>query len=134
LSLLTTRRQHRDEKQQTNKLYSQLTDAIFGQVDWQASGRTDEILKRLEEEDRLLVKTENNLRKWKHVRNALLRLIIGFVIVLMIIWADKQTGQRAFSPTVIAAFVRSEEHTSELQSRFDIVCRLLLENIKDYMY
>src|SRR5699024_12380311 len=25
---------------------------------------------------------------------------------------------------------RSEEHTSELQSRFDLVCRLLLENIK----
>src|SRR5207249_10862509 len=24
--------------------------------------------------------------------------------------------------------IRSEEHTSELQSRFDIVCRLLLEN------
>src|SRR5699024_11697227 len=24
-------------------------------------------------------------------------------------------------------FVRSEEHTSELQSRFDLVCRLLLE-------
>src|SRR5699024_12154186 len=26
--------------------------------------------------------------------------------------------------------VRSEEHTSELQSRFDLVCRLLLEKIK----
>src|SRR5699024_12177071 len=26
------------------------------------------------------------------------------------------------------AFGRSEEHTSELQSRFDLVCRLLLEN------
>src|SRR5699024_11821908 len=26
--------------------------------------------------------------------------------------------------------VRSEEHTSELQSRFDLVCRLLLENKK----
>src|SRR5699024_11574136 len=25
------------------------------------------------------------------------------------------------------AFLRSEEHTSELQSRFDLVCRLLLE-------
>src|SRR5699024_8684611 len=24
-------------------------------------------------------------------------------------------------------FIRSEEHTSELQSRFDLVCRLLLE-------
>src|SRR5699024_6481490 len=27
---------------------------------------------------------------------------------------------------------RSEEHTSELQSRFDLVCRLLLENINVY--
>src|SRR5207249_10645137 len=26
--------------------------------------------------------------------------------------------------------LRSEEHTSELQSRFDLVCRLLLEKIK----
>src|SRR5699024_11226234 len=38
------------------------------------------------------------------------------------------------SAQVIAAIVtliielRSEEHTSELQSRFDLVCRLLLEN------
>src|SRR5699024_11515044 len=27
---------------------------------------------------------------------------------------------------------RSEEHTSELQSRFDLVCRLLLEKKKQY--
>src|SRR5438067_6970842 len=27
---------------------------------------------------------------------------------------------------------RSEEHTSELQSRFDLVCRLLLEKKKSY--
>src|SRR5699024_12169474 len=30
-------------------------------------------------------------------------------------------------PTRIGAARRSEEHTSELQSRFDLVCRLLLE-------
>src|SRR5699024_11748388 len=29
--------------------------------------------------------------------------------------------------TVAVEMVRSEEHTSELQSRFDLVCRLLLE-------
>src|SRR5207249_11341775 len=28
--------------------------------------------------------------------------------------------------TVPSSFLRSEEHTSELQSRFDLVCRLLL--------
>src|SRR5699024_12768639 len=31
-----------------------------------------------------------------------------------------------------AAHLRSEEHTSELQSRFDLVCRLLLEKKKDH--
>src|SRR5207249_6345669 len=30
----------------------------------------------------------------------------------------------------LEAFLRSEEHTSELQSRFDLVCRLLLEKKK----
>src|SRR5699024_12423628 len=31
---------------------------------------------------------------------------------------------------LMAGTVRSEEHTSELQSRFDLVCRLLLEKKK----
>src|SRR5699024_11583138 len=30
----------------------------------------------------------------------------------------------------LPSFIRSEEHTSELQSRFDLVCRLLLEKKK----
>src|SRR5437868_9657474 len=33
--------------------------------------------------------------------------------------------------TLYTALQRSEEHTSELQSRFDLVCRLLLEKKKN---
>src|SRR5207249_11579721 len=33
------------------------------------------------------------------------------------------------SPNTSSGLTRSEEHTSELQSRFDLVCRLLLEKI-----
>src|SRR5699024_11464690 len=36
----------------------------------------------------------------------------------------------AFQTTFLTCFDRSEEHTSELQSRFDLVCRLLLEKKK----
>src|SRR5207249_7719096 len=37
----------------------------------------------------------------------------------------------AASPSANSAYsARSEEHTSELQSRFDLVCRLLLEKKK----
>src|SRR5438874_13818774 len=39
----------------------------------------------------------------------------------------KKTKMVSFSP-----FYRSEEHTSELQSRRDLVCRLLLEKKKVY--
>src|SRR5699024_12818704 len=35
-----------------------------------------------------------------------------------------------FHPTSEPQTARSEEHTSELQSRFDLVCRLLLEKKK----
>src|SRR5207249_9280925 len=35
---------------------------------------------------------------------------------------------------VTASWLRSEEHTSELQSRFDLVCRLLLEKKKTYHF
>src|SRR5437868_14761202 len=36
----------------------------------------------------------------------------------------------AWRPTFPDGSARSEEHTSELQSRFDLVCRLLLEKKK----
>src|SRR5699024_12559550 len=38
--------------------------------------------------------------------------------------------QQQSHPLYILGFSRSEEHTSELQSRFDLVCRLLLEKKK----
>src|SRR5699024_11550823 len=34
------------------------------------------------------------------------------------------------NPAFFSKLTRSEEHTSELQSRFDLVCRLLLEKKK----
>src|SRR5699024_11545801 len=40
------------------------------------------------------------------------------------------TATSALSVLIPAVASRSEEHTSELQSRFDLVCRLLLEKKK----
>src|SRR5699024_12215994 len=39
----------------------------------------------------------------------------------------EKVPQRAFLAAASGLFSRSEEHTSELQSRFDLVCRLLLD-------
>src|SRR5437588_8737900 len=41
------------------------------------------------------------------------------------------SGESGDLPEVRSAFRRSEEHTSELQSHSDLVCRLLLEKKKE---
>src|SRR5205809_4300267 len=41
---------------------------------------------------------------------------------------------REKSPTFTVALARSEEHTSELQSRLHLVCRLLLEKKNSRVY
>src|SRR5699024_11687361 len=54
---------------------------------------------------------------------------------VMIVWYYRkyfkwQKIVKPFLIYILMAIVRSEEHTSELQSRFDFVCRLLLETKK----
>src|SRR5699024_11453806 len=44
--------------------------------------------------------------------------------------AERDSVRRALKVLVAGRTTRSEEHTSELQSRFDLVCRLLLEKKK----
>src|SRR5437773_5274937 len=44
--------------------------------------------------------------------------------------ASLQSGENREEVVLIAALQRSEEHTSELQSHHDLVCRLLLEKKK----
>src|SRR5699024_1940424 len=58
------------------------------------------------------------------------RGIASAVMVLAMHWAEEfRNNNAAHSTMTLEAAVnhRSEEHTSELQSRFDLVCRLLLE-------
>src|SRR5712664_1741700 len=46
-------------------------------------------------------------------------------------WTTHRPGGRSTRSIPSAIPTRSEEHTSELQSRSDLVCRLLLEKNKD---
>src|SRR5207249_10366522 len=59
-------------------------------------------------------------------------LLSPFECKLLIFRAATATNQKVGSSnlsgrTILLLLLRSEEHTSELQSRFDLVCRLLLE-------
>src|SRR5438067_5352877 len=54
-------------------------------------------------------------------------MAMGFSVMT---WAPAL--RESMETPVLAMTVRSEEHTSELQSRFDLVCRLLLEKKKTW--
>src|SRR5699024_12065139 len=55
----------------------------------------------------------------------LVLLVLG-ALLLAIIWTRLEEYRWPIC-TFIGMTLRSEEHTSELQSRFELVCRLLLE-------
>ncbi|WP_369903541.1 thiol reductant ABC exporter subunit CydC [Bacillus manliponensis] len=105
LSLMMTKQHHVALKQGRTHLYQTLTDAVFGLTDWQASGRTTEFIKNCSKQDMDLLKVEQNMKRWQHVRDGLIHLIVGIVVISMIIWTGKQAQAEYIAPTVIAAFV-----------------------------
>lgn len=104
ISLYTAKRHHTSLKQDRNKLYQHLTDAIFGLTDWQASGRTEEFLQETAIQDSKIIKTEQRIQRWHYVRDAVIQLVIGLSVIAMLIWAGLESNQGFISPTVIAAF------------------------------
>ncbi|MCI0763961.1 thiol reductant ABC exporter subunit CydC [Bacillus sp. TL12] len=105
VSLFMMKQHHVILKQGRNRLYQQLTDAVFGLSDWQASGRTTEFVKEYTEQNVQLVKIEKKMKRWHHIRDGIIHLIVGMVVISMIIWTGNQAESGQIAPTVIAAFI-----------------------------
>src|SRR5699024_11903418 len=65
-----------------------------------------------------------------YVRHVVQHIVIVYIAVVHRIEAFLHTLRTDVDPSGQADHFRSEEHTSELQSRFDLVCRLLPEKKK----
>ncbi|MCM3745410.1 thiol reductant ABC exporter subunit CydC [Sporosarcina luteola] len=104
ISLLVTRRKYIALKKGRNRLYAQLTDAVFGLSDWIASGRIDSFLSDYKADERDLLEIEKRMKRWQHIRSAVVQLVIGIAVMAMIAWAGSQAETGQIAPTVIAAF------------------------------
>ena len=104
LSSKMTRRKYIALKNERNKLYEQLTDAVFGLSDWIASGRTKTFLTNYRNEENALMETEKKIQRFRHMRSGFIQLVIGVSVILMIIWTGNEAEAGRISPTVIAAF------------------------------
>lgn len=105
VSLLLMKQHHVTLKQGRNRLYQQLTDAVFGLSDWQASGRKNEFIDAYVEQNAQLLKTEQRVKSWYHIRDSIIQLVVGIVVISMIIWTGNEAASGQIAPTVIAAFV-----------------------------
>src|SRR2546428_2470402 len=54
----------------------------------------------------------------------------GLCLMCLLLWGSAAAVDDAALGEIVRGHFRSEEHTSELQSRSDLVCRLLLEKKK----
>src|SRR6266498_5359025 len=70
------------------------------------------------------------LPQWSSHEAAAARYKLGDGVLRLLIEADQQPWCREFDGQTRVSSLRSEEHTSELQSRPHLVCRLLLEKKK----
>ncbi|MEH7670160.1 thiol reductant ABC exporter subunit CydC [Bacillus sp. JJ689] len=105
VSLLLMKKHHVTLKQGRSRLYQQLTDAVFGLSDWQASGRKGEFINQYVKQNDQLLKIEKRVKRWYHIRDSIIQSVVGIVVISMIIWTGNEAASEQIAPTVIAAFV-----------------------------
>lgn len=105
ISLLLTQSRQRQVKQERNRLYQKLTDAVLGMGDWMISGRQAQFVATYEADEKKVARTDGALRSWSRLRMFIGQAIIGLGVLSMIYWAAGQFADGAIAGTLIAAFV-----------------------------
>src|SRR5260221_13298778 len=83
------------------------------------------------EADVLLVSLAVGLASGAGLYAVALTLCVFVIVVMWILESLEPPDRRQFDLVIESKDSRSEEHTSELQSHSDLVCRLLLEKKKN---
>jgi ATP-binding cassette subfamily C protein CydC len=105
ISLLLTQNRQRQVKQERNRLYQKLTDAVLGMGDWMISGRQAQFVATYEDDEKQVARTDGALRSWSRLRMFIGQVIIGLAVLSMLYWAGGQFADGEIAGTLIAAFV-----------------------------
>ncbi|OKP88055.1 thiol reductant ABC exporter subunit CydC [Paenibacillus sp. P32E] len=105
ISLLLTQSRQRMVKQERNRLYQKLTDAVLGMGDWVISGRQSQFVATYEADEKRVAHTDGALRRWARIRMFLGQAVVGIAVVSVIYWAAGEYQNGAIAGTLIAAFV-----------------------------
>ncbi|MBN3524160.1 thiol reductant ABC exporter subunit CydC [Paenibacillus apiarius] len=104
LSLLITRTKQKQVKQDRNRLYQKLTDAVLGMSDWVISGRSPQFVASYETDEAAVARVDGTLRGWSRWRMFIGQCVAGLAVVSMLYWSGQQAADGHISVTLIAAF------------------------------
>ncbi|GGF95572.1 ATP-binding/permease protein CydD [Paenibacillus albidus] len=105
ISLLFTQKRQREVKQERNRLYQKLTDAVLGMGDWVISGRQSQFVDTYESDEQLVARTDGALRRWARLRMFIGQAVVGVGVLSLLYWAAGEYADGAIAGTLIAAFV-----------------------------
>lgn len=105
ISLLLTQKRQRQVKQERNRLYQKLTDAVLGLGDWVISGRQSQFVDTYEADEQVVARTDGALRRWARLRMFIGQAVVGLGVLSLLYWAGGQYADGAIAGTLIAAFV-----------------------------
>lgn len=105
ISLLFTQRRQRQVKQERNRLYQKLTDAVLGMGDWMISGRQAQFVATYEADEREVARTDGALRSWARLRMFIGQAVVGLAVLSMLYWSAGEFADGTIAGTLIAAFV-----------------------------
>ncbi len=105
ISLLLTQRRQRQVKQERNRLYQKLTDAVLGMSDWMISGRQAQFVATYEADEREVARTDGALRSWARLRMFIGQAVVGLAVLSMLYWSAGEFADGTIAGTLIAAFV-----------------------------
>ncbi|MEK3880883.1 thiol reductant ABC exporter subunit CydC [Paenibacillus sp. FSL M7-0420] len=105
ISLLLTQKRQRQVKQERNRLYQKLTDAVLGLSDWVISGRQNQFVDMYEADEQAVARVDGSLRRWARLRMFIGQAVVGLAVLSLLYWAAGQYAEGAIAGTLIAAFV-----------------------------
>ncbi|MEK4045900.1 thiol reductant ABC exporter subunit CydC [Paenibacillus sp. FSL H8-0048] len=105
ISLLLTQKRQRQVKQERNRLYQKLTDAVLGLGDWVISGRQSQFVDTYEADEQAVARIDGSLRRWARLRMFIGQAVVGLAVLSLLYWAAGQYAEGAIAGTLIAAFV-----------------------------
>lgn len=104
LSLIITKKHLKIMKVSKNKLYKEITSAIFGLTDLISANRVENFIEKYTEKEKLLLKKEHKIKILVHLRENIINFFAALTAISIVYFCKKMTINNNIENVYIASF------------------------------